>query len=162
MAQEEYRSTSHEVQLGNAPTMKVKLLSTVSEVRTYMVIFSKEDEAISGLTDFALNYDVKSAHFHGIGSAFGLELGWFDFDRLQYEVIPVGIAEVTSFMGNITWLDGKPIVHAHSTASLRGGEVKGGHVLALRVGPTFEVIVTVEPTPLYKKIDQEFQAGMIV
>jgi predicted DNA-binding protein with PD1-like motif len=162
MAELEYRSTSHEVKLGNAPAMKVKLLSTVGDVRTYMVIFSKEDEAISGLTDFALNYDVNSAHFHGIGSAFGLELGWFDFDRLQYEVIPVGIAEVTSFMGNITWLDGNPVVHAHATASLRGGEVKGGHVLSLKVGPTFEVVVTAEPTPLYKKIDQEFQAGMIV
>jgi predicted DNA-binding protein with PD1-like motif len=162
MAQKEYRSTSHEVKLGNAPAMKVKLLSTVGDVSTYMVIFSKEDEAISGLTDFAHSYNVKSAHFHGIGSAFGLELGWFDFDRLQYELIPVGIAEVTSFMGNITWLDGKPIVHAHATASLRGGEVKGGHVLALTVGPTFEIIVTVEPTPLNKKLDQEFQAAMII
>jgi predicted DNA-binding protein with PD1-like motif len=162
MQHEEYRSTSHQVELGNAPTMKVKLLSNVGDVRTYMVIFSKEDEIVSGLTDFALNYDVKSAHFHGIGSAFSLELGWFDFDRLEYQVIPVGIAEVTSFMGNITWLDETPIVHAHATASLRGGEVKGGHLLALTAGPTFEVVVTVEPTPLYKKLDEEFHAGMIV
>ncbi|RZK21431.1 MAG: DUF296 domain-containing protein [Flavobacterium sp.] len=162
MEQEEYRSTSNEVKLGSAPTMKIKLLSTIGEVRTYMVIFFKEDEVVSGLTDFALNYDVKSAHFHGIGSAFSLELGWFDFDRLEYQVIPVGIAEVTSFMGNITWMDGKPVVHAHATASLRGGDVKGGHLLTLKVGPTFEVIVTVEPTLLNKKIDGEFHAGMIV
>ncbi|MCC9138472.1 PPC domain-containing DNA-binding protein [Pontibacter silvestris] len=162
MQEEEYRSASQEVEPGKAPTMKVKLLSSVGDVRTYMVIFSKNDEVVSGLTEFALNYNVKSAHFHGIGSAFSLELGWFDFDRLQYQVIPMGIAEVTSFMGNITWLNEKPIVHAHATASLRDGIVKGGHLLALNVGPTFEVIVTVEPTFLYKKLDQEFQAGMIV
>ncbi|WP_116788435.1 PPC domain-containing DNA-binding protein [Flavobacterium psychrotrophum] len=162
MKEEEFRSTSHQVAPGNAPAMNVKLLSTHGDVRTYMVIFSKGDEALSGLLDFALTYDVKSAHFAGIGSAFSLELGWFDFDRLKYQVIPVGIAEVTSFTGNITWMDTKPIVHAHATASFRDGTVKGGHVLALNVGPTFEVVVTVEPTALYKKTDPEFQAGMII
>jgi hypothetical protein len=60
--QTEYRSTSHQVVPGNAPAMKVKLLSTIGEVKTYMVIFSKEDEALSGLTEFANNYDVKSAN----------------------------------------------------------------------------------------------------
>jgi predicted DNA-binding protein with PD1-like motif len=161
MQQEEYRSTSSHVEPGNAPGMKVKLLSTFGDARTYMVIFSKEDEAISGLTDFALNFDVKSAHFQGIGSAFSLELGWFDFDRLKYQVIPVGIAEVTSFMGNITWFEGKPIVHAHATASLRGGSVKGGHLLKMIVGPTLEIIITVEPTFLHKKLNEEFHAAII-
>ena len=162
MQEEEFRSTSHPIIRGKAPAMKVKLLSDSGGVKTYMVIFSKEDELLSGLTDFAFNYDVKSAYFHGIGSAFGLELGWFDFDRLQYQVIPIGIAEVTSFTGNITWMDTTPVVHAHATAALRGGSVKGGHVLSINVGPTFEVIVVAQPTALYKKLNQEFQAGMII
>jgi hypothetical protein len=47
------------------------------------------------------------------------------------------------------------------TTSLRDGSVKGGHVLQLIDGPTLEVFVTVEPTPLYKKLDEEFNAGLI-
>jgi predicted DNA-binding protein with PD1-like motif len=162
MQQEEYRATSsNRVEAGNAPRMKVKLLSSFGRVKTYMVVFSKEDEVLSGLTEFALKQDAKSAHFQGMGSAFSLELGWFDFERLMYQVIPVGIAEVTSLMGNITWSAGKPIVHAHATASLKGGSVTGGHFLKMIVRPTLEVIVTVEPTYLYKTYNEEFQAEMI-
>jgi predicted DNA-binding protein with PD1-like motif len=161
MKNEEYRSAATHAEPGKAPNMKVKLLSTVGDVRTYMVIFLKGDEVVSGLTEFALNYDVKSAHFEGIGSAFSVELGWFDFERLEYQVIPVGIAEVTSLMGNITWYEGKPVAHAHATASERGGSVKGGHLLAMMVGPTVEIIVTVEPTALNKKLNPEFNATMI-
>ena len=161
MKQEEYRSAATHAEPGKAPNMKVKLLSTAGDIRTYMVLFFKGDEVVSGLTEFALNYDVKSAHFEGIGSAFSVELGWFDFERLEYEVISVGIAEITSLMGNITWYEGKPVTHAHATASERGGSVKGGHLLAMMVGPTVEVIVTVEPTALNKKLNPEFNATMI-
>ncbi|RYE17249.1 MAG: DUF296 domain-containing protein [Sphingobacteriaceae bacterium] len=159
--QEEYRSAATHAEPGNAPAMKVKLLSTAGDARTYMVMFFKGDEAVSGLTEFAGKYDVQSAHFQGIGSAFSVELGWFDFDRLQYQVIPVGISEVTSLTGNITWYEGKPVVHVHAAASERGGAVKGGHLLSMTVGPTLEVIVTVEPIKLSKKLNPEFNATMI-
>jgi predicted DNA-binding protein with PD1-like motif len=161
MQEEEYRSAATHAEPGNAPAMKVKLLSTEGDARTYMVMFFKNDEAVSGLTEFAGKYKVQSAHFQGIGSSFSAEMGWFDFDRLQYQVIPVGISEVTSFMGNITWYEGKPVVHAHAAASVKGGAVKGGHLLSMIVGPTLEVIVTVEPTRLTKKLNPEFNATMI-
>ncbi|AMR32480.1 hypothetical protein A0256_14125 [Mucilaginibacter sp. PAMC 26640] len=161
MEKVEYRSAATHAEPGKAPAMKVKLLSAVENVSTYLVSFFKGDEVVSGLTGFALEYNVKSAHFQGIGSAFSVELGWFDFDRLEYEVINVGIAEVTSLDGNITWYEDKPVVHAHTTASEKGGFVKGGHLLAMHVGPTVEVIVTVEPTSLHKKLNPEFNATMI-
>ncbi|SDH75011.1 PPC domain-containing DNA-binding protein [Mucilaginibacter sp. P25] len=157
----EYRSAASHAEAGNAPAMKVKLLSAAANATTYIISFFKGDEVVSGLAGFALEYGVKSAHFQGIGSAFSVELGWFDFDRLEYEVIKVGIAEVTSLNGNITWYQDKPVVHAHATASERGGLVKGGHLLTMNVGPTVEVIVTVEPTLLNKKLNPEFNATMI-
>lgn len=161
MQQEEYRSATSHTEVGNAPGMKAKLLSKVGDVLTYIVVFSKGDEVISGLTQFAQKYNVKSAHFQGIGSAFSIEFGWFDFERLEYQVIPVGVAEVTSLMGNITRYEGKPVVHAHASASERGGTVKGGHLLAMNAGPTIEVTVIVEPTALNKKLNPEFNATVI-
>ncbi|RZK37028.1 MAG: DNA-binding protein [Pedobacter sp.] len=157
----EYRSTDIAVETGNAPAMKVKLLSENGASKTYMLVFSKGDEVVSGLTEFAKKYDVKSAHYHGIGSAFSLELGWFDFDRLQYMVIPVGIAEVTSILGNITQYNGEPVTHTHATAAVSDGSVKGGHLLKLISGPTIEIVITVEPTALTKKMNTEFNALMI-
>lgn len=161
MEQAEYRSTDEIVKMGNAPGMKVKLLSNPADTETYMIVFSKGDEVVSGLTEFAKKYNVKSAHYQGIGSAFSLELGWFDFNQLKYKVIPVGLAEVTSIIGNITLYNGNPVSHTHATAAVEDGSVKGGHLLKLISGPTIEIVITLEPTSLNKRMETEFNALMI-
>ncbi|SFT36010.1 hypothetical protein SAMN05421857_0376 [Chryseobacterium formosense] len=157
----QYKSIETVIESGKAPGLKVKLLSEVGGVKTYMLVFAKGDEVVSGLTDFATEYEIKSAHYQGIGSAFETELGWFDFDRQEYLVNTVDIAEVTSIIGNITWYEGKPVAHTHTTVSLKDGSVKGGHLLKMIVGPTIEIIMTAEPTYLYKKLNPEFNAAAI-
>lgn len=157
----EYRSPAAPVETGKAPGMKVKLLSTAGDIKTYAVIFSKGDEVVSGLTEFAQKYNVKSGHYQGIGDALHVEVGWFDYQRKEFLVIPLDTVEVTSFTGDIAWYNNKPVAHTHMTASLKDGSVKGGHLLKLIIGPTLEVIVTVEPTPLYKRLDEEFNAAFI-
>lgn len=158
---QQYRSATAYGEPGKAPGMKVKLLSTSGEVKIYAIIFAKGDEAVSGMTEFAQKYKVKSGHYQAIGDALHIELGWFDYKRKEFLVIDVDSSEVTSFTGDIAWYKNKPVAHTHMTTSLQDGSVKGGHLLQLIVGPTLEVIVTVEPTPLYKKLNEEFQAGII-
>jgi predicted DNA-binding protein with PD1-like motif len=157
----EYRSATASPDTGNAPGMKVKLLSTAGDVKTYAVIFSTGDEVVSGLTEFAHTYKVKSGHYQGIGDALHVEAGWFDYHRKEFLVIPLDTVEITSFTGDIAWYNGKPVAHTHVSASLKDGSVKGGHLLKLIVGPTLEVMVTVEPTPLYKRLNESFNAAVI-
>ena len=65
--------------------------------------------------------------------------------------------------------EGKPVIFIYRTACsilrqvipFKDGSVTGGHLLELFVGPTLEVFVTVEPTPLYKKLDTRYDAGVI-
>ena len=161
MQSQEYRSATTNSEAGKAPGMKVKLLSAAGDVKTYVVIFAKGDEVVSGLTEFAQKYNVKSGHYQGIGDALHVEVGWFDYHRKEFLVIPLDTVEVTSFTGDIAEYNKKPVAHTHMTASLKDGSVKGGHLLKLIVGPTLEVIVTVEPTPLYKRLNEEFNAAFI-
>jgi predicted DNA-binding protein with PD1-like motif len=158
---QEYMSATKYGESGKAPGMKVKLLSTVGEVKTYMIVMAKGDEAVSGLTEFAEKYKVKSGHYQAIGDALHVKVGWFDYKRKQFLVLPLDTVEITSFTGDIAWYNNKPVAHTHATVSIKDGSVKGGHLLQLIVGPTLEVIVTVEPTPLYKKLNKEFEAGLI-
>jgi len=44
---QEYRSATSDVEKGKAPGMKVKLLSTAGDVKTYAVIFATDDEVVS-------------------------------------------------------------------------------------------------------------------
>lgn len=74
--------------------------------------------------------------------------------------LPEPIA-VASRIGDIAMFDGKPATHTHVNLSDEDGISHGLHPMSLVVGPTTEVIVTVEPTPLYKRLDKEFEAGVI-
>ena len=155
-------SPSHPTETGKAPGMKVQLLSENGKQKTYAVIFSKGDEAFSGLTDFARQYKVTSAHFTAIGALNGAELAWFDPARKMYKQIPVnGQVEVLSMVGDIALYKGKPAVHTHMVVGFPDGSTRGGHVLQAHVNPTLEVMVTVEPNAMHKRLDPDTDLTLI-
>ena len=158
---QEYVSPSQPVPTGKSPGVKVKLLDSAGQTKTYVLVFSPGDEVRSGLTDFAQKYNVKSAHYTAIGDLFSAKLGFFDYERKMFKVIAVDTSEIASFIGNIAVYNGNPVAHTHVSVATRDGSVHGGHLLELIVGLTVEVFVTVEPTPLYKKLDSRFGAGVI-
>ncbi len=158
---QEYLSPTQPVESGKAPGVKVKWLSTLGETKTYVLIFSPGDEVRSGLNDFALKYHVKSAHFTGIGDVISAKVGFFDYERKMFRIIPLDTSEITSFIGNIAIFNGKPMAHTHVSVAAKDGSVKGGHLIELYVGPTLEVFVTVEPTAIYKKLDTKYDAGVM-
>ncbi|TLM95543.1 DNA-binding protein [Hymenobacter jeollabukensis] len=150
------------VQAGKAPGMQVKLLSTNGQTKTYVLVFAKNDEVMSGLTEFARTYNVKSAHYQAIGDALSAKIGVYDYGRKQFKVISITEpCEVTSLTGDIAVLNGQPAPHSHLNLAAADGSVRGGHLLELVIGPTLELIVTVEPTPLYKRLNEEFDANVI-
>lgn len=153
---------SHPVAAGQAPSMKVQLLSESPTAKTYAVIFYKGDEALSGLTDFAHKYKIEAAHFTAIGALNGATLAWFDPSRKMYKAIPIHRqVEVLSMIGDIALYNGKPIVHTHMVVGYPDGSAHGGHVLEAQVNPTLEVMVTVENTPMHKRLDPETDLTLI-
>ncbi len=150
------------VEPGKAPGMKARLLSTNGQTQTYVLVFAKGDEVMSGLTDFAKQYRIKSAHYQAIGDALSAKIGVYDYGRKQFKVIPITEpVEVTSLTGDIALLDGQPAPHSHLTLAAADGSVRGGHLLELVIGPTLELFLTAEPTPLHKKRNAEFDANVI-
>ena len=82
---------------------------------------------------------ISAGSITGIGSVRNAELGFFDSAKgayarrtLQEEM------ELVSFVGNVSWLDGKPFVHAH--AVLSGAEFRpfAGHLFAAEIAVTGE------------------------
>ena len=159
---QEYVSPTKPAETGKSPGVKVKLLSQNGPVKTYIIIFAKGDEVISGLTEFAQKYKVTSAHFTAIGDATSAKVGWYEQSKKMFKVIPINEpAEITSLIGDITMNEGKPVVHAHINLADKNGMVHGGHLLEASIFPTLEVIMTVEPTTMYKKLYPEAGAFII-
>lgn len=142
------------VPTGKAPGMAAKLVKDTPGEKVYVVIFRKGDEALSGLTDFAIEHKVEDAHFTAIGAVSGATLAWLDVPKKIYHRIDVPQqTEVLSLIGDVATFNGKPVVHMHSVLGRQDGSTVGGHVFELNVNPTLEVFVTVNTTPLKKRPD---------
>ena len=147
-------SPSRPVPVGEAPGMKWQLVKDSPEEKVYAVIFYKGDEALSGLTDFAIAQKIGDAHFTGIGAVSSATLAYLELPKKVYHRIEVPEqVEVASLIGDIATFNGKPVVHMHAVLAHRDGSTTAGHVFALHVNPTLEVFVTANSTALGKRPD---------
>jgi len=114
--------------------------------RSIAVVFDPGDEPIEGLTDLARESGFDAAHFTALGAFESATVGWFDLEARDYRRIEVGEqVEVLALIGDITRAESEsddPKVHAHVVLGRSDGSVVGGHLLAGRVRPTLEVVLT--------------------
>ena len=147
-------SPSRPVPVGNAPAMQAKLVKDTPGEQIYSIIFYKDDDVMSGLTDFAIAHKVSDAHFTAIGAVSGATLAWLDIPKKMYSRIAVTQqVEVVSLIGDIAVFNGVPVVHMHAVLCKPDGSTAAGHVFELISNPTVEVFMTVDTTPLKKKAD---------
>jgi predicted DNA-binding protein with PD1-like motif len=125
--------------------MRAKVLNENGE-RTFAVIFESGDEALSGLTRLAEEQNLAASRFTAIGAFSDVVLGYFNWQKKDYERIPVNEqVEVLSLIGDIAMEGTRPKVHAHVVLGLHDGSARGGHLLEAHVRPTLEVILTESP-----------------
>ncbi|MDP8960763.1 MAG: DNA-binding protein [Actinomycetota bacterium] len=143
--------------------MKSKLLHESPErLRTFAVVFSKGDEAKSGLERFARDKRITGASLTAIGAFREATLAYFDPDELDYLDLPINEqVEVLSLMGNVTLEEGDPVVHAHAVFGRRDGSTVGGHLKGATVWPTLEVLIEETPRHLRKRYDRETGLALI-
>lgn len=141
--------------------MKAKVLNEGPE-RTIALIFDKGDEVVSTLERFAKEHGLTASRFSAIGALQSAVLGYFNWERKDYDRIPVEEqVEVLSLNGDIALDGAQPKVHAHAVLGRRDGSTVGGHVLEARVRPTLEVLLVESPGYLRKTCDRETGLALI-
>jgi len=99
--------------------MRSKVLNEGPE-RTFAVVFDSGDEVASGLARFAREQNLDASRFTAIGAFESVILGYFDWEKKDYERIPVNEqVEVLALIGDVALDGGKPEVHAHVVIGLR-------------------------------------------
>jgi uncharacterized protein len=142
--------------------MKTKLLHDKDGLRTFAIVFDKEDEVRKQLLEFANTNRFADAHLTAIGAFSEVKLGFFDRQQKAYKTIPVNEqVEVLSLRGNIVQKDGKPTLHAHVVVGKADGTAHGGHFLGGKVWPTLEMIVSEMPVHLRRTQDEESGLALI-
>jgi predicted DNA-binding protein with PD1-like motif len=142
--------------------MKSKLLHAENRLRTFAIIFDKNEDVRETLLEFANANRFGDAHLSAIGAFSEVTLGYFDRRRKDYKRISIGEqVEVLSFSGNIVLEDGKPRLHAHVVIGKADGSAHGGHFLGGRVWPTLEMMLTEVPPHLRRAHDEETGLALI-
>ena len=130
--------------------------------RTFVLVFENDDEVLENLLAFAREHRLSAAEFTGIGAFSDAVLGYFDWQKKDYERIPVDEqVEVLNLTGNVALADGEPKLHAHIVLGKADGTAHGGHLLEGHVRPTLEVIVTESPAHLQRRSDPETGLALI-
>jgi predicted DNA-binding protein with PD1-like motif len=141
--------------------MRAKLLD--QQDRVYAVIFDTGEDPVEGLTRFAESENLSAASFTAIGAFSEATLGYFEWESREYEHIAVREqTEVLALIGDIAVeAAGRKKLHAHVVLGKRDGSACGGHLLAAKVRPTLEVIVSATPGHLQRRHDAKTGLALI-
>lgn len=141
--------------------MRAKVLNEVPE-RTIALVFEQGDEVMTLLEEFAAEHNLNASRLTAIGAFKSATLGYFDWQRKEYEEIPVHEqVEVLSLVGDIALDGGKPRVHVHAVLGRRDGSTVGGHLMKAKVRPTLEVVLVESPGYLRRAFDPESGIALI-
>ena len=155
-------SPNQPIEGGKAPHMEAKKIKDASGEQVYVIIFHRDDDALSGLTDFVIQNKIRNGHFTAIGAAKNAILGWLDLgEKAYHSILVTQQSEVLSLIGDVAVYKGKPTIHAHAVLSGPSGSTIGGHVWRLVVDPTLEVFLTVDAPELIKKPDNASGLNLI-
>ena len=111
---------------------------------SHLVVLSKGEAFIAGLTEYCKEHSVKGAFYNAIGALENVELGYYDLHNQTYvrKTFSDGDYELVSAHGNLTLKNGEPYVHIHASISGPDFQVFGGHLFEATVAVTAEVQLT--------------------
>jgi predicted DNA-binding protein with PD1-like motif len=142
--------------------MRSKLLYEEKGLKTFALVFGKDEELKEPLLEFAAQNALSAAQITAIGAFAAVTLGYFDRLAKTYRQIPLlEQVEVLSLVGNIALQDGKPRLHAHVVVGKADGTAHGGHFLHGTVWPTLEMVVSETPQHLHRRPDDETGLALI-
>ena len=142
--------------------MRSQILQEAHGSRTFALVFETGDEMVAGLRDFARQHDLSAAQITGIGAFSDVVLKYFDWERKEYQEIPVREqVEVASLLGDVAASAEGPVVHVHLVIGKRDGSAMAGDVAQAHVRPTLEVVLTETPAHLHRQHDPESGLALI-
>lgn len=110
--------------------------------QTYFVRLDPGEDVVSSLIDLASREGIELAEITGIGAVNDVTLGVFDTVNKIYHATDLkGVFEITSLMGTLTRMEGKPYLHLHINLAGEDCRTYGGHLNRAIISATGEIVV---------------------
>ncbi len=109
----------------------------------YFVRLDPGDKIIASLQALCERDRIGAGFFEGLGAVSEADVAHFNPASHDYATTHIiEPREIVSLLGNITVLDGKPVIHAHIALAGRDFGVRGGHLREAVVSATAEITLT--------------------
>lgn len=120
----------------------------------YIIRLDRGDRWPNALVEAFAEIKLGGAFFYGVGGVENPEVGYYDLPVQKYMTKKFeGIFEVVSITGNVSELNGTPVVHSHGVFSGPGYSVFGGHFVSGIVAGTLELFVSDVGGTIKRKAD---------
>jgi hypothetical protein len=124
---------------------------------TIILRIDRGEEIVSTLKQFCTDQEIALGTLQGIGAADNVVIGLFETATKEYHTATLtGDYEITSILGNITTMEGKPYLHIHATLSDAAHRTFGGHLNSAVVSGTCEIFIQT----FSGRVDRTFDAGV--
>ena len=128
----------------------------------YLVRLERGEEVLSTLTDFVGQQNIQGGTIQGLGAVKDLVLGIFDPEKKGYvkrtfrEDLELG-----NLTGNISYLDGKPLLHCHVTVAGTDLNAYTGHLFSAVVSVTGEFCIRPFSEKITRSLDEEVGLNLL-
>ncbi len=121
-----------------------------------LVRLDRGEEVTASLLSLAEKENIALASVQGIGAADQACLGVYDLKERVFRPNDFsGVYEITSLLGSIDRLNGKPRLHLHMNIADSEGRAYGGHLNSARISITCEIMLILLPGTAERFLDEE-------
>jgi len=118
----------------------------------YFIVLSRGEKVIESLRELAAAREIGSGTISGIGAVKNTRLGFYHLESKSYdEKLFAEDAELVNLSGNISWFEGKPIIHCHLTIGLPDFTAAAGHLFEAEIAVTGEIFVSPKRTKIERR-----------
>ncbi len=108
----------------------------------YVLRLDRGEEIVETILKFVRESKLRLGAISGLGACDLVELGIFKVAEQKYYPNRFeGEMEMTSLIGNISEMEGKPYLHLHANFGREDGSVVGGHLNSGRISATAEIFI---------------------
>lgn len=114
------------------------------------------EELVEEVLSFCNEKRIDAAWISGLGACDKTELSYYDLEKKEYlkKVIDEE-CELLNLTGNIAFVDGERMMHAHVTLGRPDYSTIGGHLHSMQISATGEVHITKLDAKFERKLDEE-------
>jgi predicted DNA-binding protein with PD1-like motif len=128
----------------------------------YIVRLEKGEEVLGTLTEFVRQQNIQGGTIQGLGAVKDVVIGIFDPRAKEYVKRTLrGDLELGNLTGNISYVNGDPMLHCHVTAAGTDLAAHTGHLFSAIVSVTGEFVITAVSDRLTRALDEQVGLNLL-